>query len=114
MLGLYRASYYYQVEEKDREADIELMGLEAIYPKKNLSQPRQPEVKFPHLMNGLKIDRPNQSCCADITYIPLKEGFGYCVSNFEDDLLNIFEAYKGKRYSTKKGMNRLLNEKSER
>lgn len=121
MLGLCRASYYYQAEEKDREADRELMGLidreylehpfygsrrmtevlkargycinrkkvqrlmyemglEAIYPKKNLSQPGQPEVKFPYLMNGLKIDRPNQAWCADITYIPLKEGFGYCVA----------------------------------
>ena len=28
----------------------------------------------------------------------------------EDDLLNAFEAYKGKQYNTKKGMNRLLNE----
>lgn len=31
-------------------------------------------------------------------------------SGVEDNLLNIFESHKGKRYSTKKGMNRLLNE----
>lgn len=121
MLGLCRASYYYQGEDKDFAADIELkriidkeyldhpfygsrrmtevlkahgyyinrkrvqrlmqeMGLEAIYPKKNLSKPGEPEVKYPYLMRGLKIDRPNQAWCADITYIPLKDGFGYCVA----------------------------------
>lgn len=31
-------------------------------------------------MNSLKTDRPNKAWCADITYIPLKDGFGYCVA----------------------------------
>lgn len=56
------------------------MGLKAIYPKKNLSSPGEQEVKFPYLMRRLKVDRPNKAWCADITYIPLKDGFGYCVA----------------------------------
>lgn len=32
------------------------------------------------------------------------------ISGIKDDLLNAFEAHKGKHYSTKRGMNRLLNE----
>jgi putative transposase len=31
-------------------------------------------------MKSLSIERPNQAWCADITYIPLKHGFGYCVA----------------------------------
>lgn len=31
-------------------------------------------------MRTLKIDRPNKAWCADITYIPLQDGFGYCVA----------------------------------
>lgn len=121
LLGLCRASYYYQEEEKISETDIELMrlidqeyldhpfygsrrmtemlkaqgyhvnrkrvqrlmqemGLEAIYPKRNVSKPGSPEIKYPYLMKSLKIDRPNKAWCADITYIPLKEGFGYCIA----------------------------------
>jgi putative transposase len=53
------------------------MGIEAIYPKKNLS--RRGLVKYvrPYLLRGLKIDRPNQVWAIDITYIPMKEGFMY-------------------------------------
>jgi putative transposase len=53
------------------------MGIEAIYPKKNLS--RRGLVKYvrPYLLRGLTIDRPNQVWAIDITYIPMKEGFMY-------------------------------------
>lgn len=70
----------YCINRKRVQRLMQEMGLEAIYPKKNLSQPGEPEVRFPYLMNGLKIDRPNKAWCADITYIPLKDGFAYCIA----------------------------------
>jgi putative transposase len=56
------------------------MGLEAVYPKKNLSRPGKPEIRFPYLMRNAIIDRPNKAWCADITYIPLQGDFGYCIA----------------------------------
>ena len=35
---------------------------------------------IPYLLRGLKIDRPNQVWCADITYIPMRRGFLYLVA----------------------------------
>lgn len=53
------------------------MGLEAIYPKPNLSK-HHPEHKiYPYLLRGVKITRPNQVWSTDITYIRLACGFLY-------------------------------------
>lgn len=62
---------------------MNLMGLEAIYPKKKrLSNPGQEgvNVKFPYLLRDLKIERANYVWSADITYIPMKKGFIYLVA----------------------------------
>ena len=56
------------------------MGLEAIYPKKNLSLKRKNHKIYPYLLRGVKITRPNQVWSSDITYIRLLEGFAYLVS----------------------------------
>lgn len=56
------------------------MGLEAIYPKKNLSQPYPRHKKYPYLLKGLLIDKPNQVWCTDVTYIRLSKGFMYLVA----------------------------------
>lgn len=55
------------------------MGLYAIYPRKkpNLSQPCPLHKKFPYLLSGLPIIRPNQVWGTDITYIRLKGCFAY-------------------------------------
>jgi len=55
------------------------MGLQAIYPKKklNLSDPDRNSKKFPYLLSGLPIIRPNQVWGTDITYIRLRDGFAY-------------------------------------
>ena len=56
------------------------MGLVAIYQKPRTSV-RHPEHKiYPYLLRGLRINRPNQVLCADITYVPLKRGFLYLVA----------------------------------
>lgn len=59
---------------------MRLMGLEAVYPKPWLSKPTNEHKKFPYLLKGLFIDRPNQVWCADITYIKLVHGFLYLVA----------------------------------
>jgi putative transposase len=56
---------------------LRLMGLMAIYPKKNLSKLGLKKYVRPYLLRGLEIHRPNQVWAIDITYIPLKKGFLY-------------------------------------
>ena len=56
---------------------LRLMGLMAIYPKKNLSRLGLKKYIRPYLLKGLTIDRPNQVWAIDITYIPMKNGFLY-------------------------------------
>jgi len=60
---------------------MRLMGLEAIYPRPRLSQSGgQQHRKYPYLLRGLTIDRPNHVWAADITYIRLWQGFVYLVA----------------------------------
>lgn len=59
---------------------MRLMGLEAIYPKPNLSQAAAAHPKYPYLLKGLTIDRPDQVWGADITYIRLQSGFIYLIA----------------------------------
>jgi putative transposase len=56
---------------------LRLMGLMAIYPKRNLSKLGLAKYIHPYLLKGLKIERPNQVWAIDITYIPMKNGFLY-------------------------------------
>ena len=56
---------------------LRLMGLMAIYPKRNLSKLGAKKYIHPYLLKNLKIDRPNQVWAIDITYIPMKNGFLY-------------------------------------
>jgi putative transposase len=59
---------------------MRLMGLEAIYQKPNTSQGHPDHKVYPYLLRGLRIERPNQVWCADITYIPMARGFVYLVA----------------------------------
>jgi len=56
------------------------MGLEAIYPKPNLSKSAPMNEKYPYLLKGLAILRPNQVWGSDITYIRTAHGFVYLVA----------------------------------
>ena len=56
------------------------MGLMALYPKRNLSKPAPGHTKYPYLLRGLAVLRPNQVWSTDITYIRLKQGFVYLVA----------------------------------
>ncbi len=56
---------------------MRLMGLEAIYPKPNLSKLLHAKYCRPYLLRGLVIDRPNQVWGVDLTYIRMGKGFMY-------------------------------------
>jgi putative transposase len=56
------------------------MGLEPIYPKPNLSKNHTQSPRYPYLLKGLIIDRPNQVWGTDITYIKMRQGFVYLVA----------------------------------
>lgn len=59
---------------------MRLMGLEAIYPKPNLSKPSKGHKIYPYLLRGVTIDRVDQAWSTDITYIRLNRGFIYLVA----------------------------------
>jgi putative transposase len=56
---------------------MQLMALQTIYPKPNLSKPHPGHKIYPYLLRDVEIVRPNQVWSADITYIRLKGGFMY-------------------------------------
>ena len=59
---------------------MRLMGLEAIYRRPNTSKPTPEHRVYPYLLKGVKIYRVNQVWTADITYIPMAQGFLYLVA----------------------------------
>ena len=53
------------------------MGIEAIYPKPNLSKPHLGHKIYPYLLRGVPVKRNNQVWSTDITYIRMSAGFLY-------------------------------------
>ena len=56
---------------------MRVMGVSAIYPKKDLSRSNELHKKYPYLLRGVEITRTNHVWSTDITYIRLKKGFVY-------------------------------------
>jgi putative transposase len=57
-----------------------VMGIEAIYPKANRSQPGPGHEIYPYLLRGKTVTGPDQVWSSDITYIPMRFGFMYLVA----------------------------------
>ena len=53
------------------------MGIEAIYPRPNLSKSDKLNPIYPYLLNDVEIVQPNQVWSIDITYIPIRSSFLY-------------------------------------
>jgi len=70
----------YNVNRKCIQRLYGLMGLEAIYPKPNLSKAIKEHKKYPYLLRGVDIDRQDQVWSSDITFIRLKYGFVYLMA----------------------------------
>ena len=67
---------------------LRLMGIMAIYPKKNLSRLGQAKYIRPYLLRDLKITKPNQVWAIDITYIPMPKGFLYLTA-----IIDVYSRY---------------------
>lgn len=83
--GILRMTAYlreqgYQVNHKRVGRLMRLMGIRAIYPKPRLSKGLDNCEKYPYLLRGVVIQRPNQVWGTDITYIKLRQGFIYLVA----------------------------------
>ncbi|PJA71736.1 hypothetical protein CO152_05095 [bacterium CG_4_9_14_3_um_filter_33_26] len=59
---------------------MNIMGIEAIYPKPNLSQNDKSHPIYPYLLKNLDITKPNQVWGTDITYIRVKNDWLYLVA----------------------------------
>jgi putative transposase len=70
----------YAVNEKRVRRLLRLMGVEAIYPKPQLSRAGETVVRYPYLLREMAIERPNQVWSTDITYIRMPRGFLYLVA----------------------------------
>ena len=70
----------YAVNRKRISRLMELLGIEAVYPKPKLSSPGEGHRIYPYLLRGKTVDRVNQVWSTDITYIRMAEGFLYLVA----------------------------------
>ena len=84
----YLRSLKYHVNPKRVRRLMRKMGLEAIYPKPNLSKPNKEHKIYPYLIKGLKIERANQVWSSDITYLPMSKGYLYLVA-----IIDIYSRY---------------------
>ena len=67
----------YPIGPKRIRRMFRLMCRETIYRRKNLTKLGMKKFIKPYLLRRLRITRPNQVWCTDITYIPMKQGFMY-------------------------------------
>jgi putative transposase len=70
----------YTVNRKRLARLMQLMGIEAIYPKPKLSQPGEGHKIYPYLLRDVEVNRVNQVWSTDITYIRMAHGFVYLVA----------------------------------
>jgi putative transposase len=69
-----------QINRKRVKRLMQLMGLVALVPRPGTSKATPCNKIYPYLLRGLTIDRPNHVWAADITYIPMANGFMYLVA----------------------------------
>jgi putative transposase len=68
------------INRKHVQRLMRLMGIEALYPKPNLSRPAPGHETYPYLLRHVMIERPHQVWSADITDCPVPSGFLYLVA----------------------------------
>lgn len=74
------ADYGYHVGRDKIRSCYQTLGLEAIYPKANLSKRNHEHKVYPYLLRGVAVNKVNQVWSADITYIRLQHGYVYLVA----------------------------------
>jgi putative transposase len=59
---------------------MQVMGIQALTPKRNLSKPSKDHLIFPYLLRNFSITKTNQVWSTDITFIPMYKSFAYLVA----------------------------------
>ncbi|WP_217605263.1 IS3 family transposase [Chitinophaga sp. GbtcB8] len=67
----------YTVNAKRIRRLMRAVGWKTVYCKPRTTRPDPIALKYPYLLTGLQITRPNQVWGIDITYVPMKDGFMY-------------------------------------
>jgi putative transposase len=75
--GSRRMAIMLDVNRKRIQRLMRILGIEALYPKPNLSRPTPGHELYPYLLRGLAIGHPNHVWSTDITYLPMRGGFLY-------------------------------------
>jgi len=70
----------YVVNHKRVQRLMQKMGLQAIYPKPKTTIAAKEHQVYPYLLRDFVVTHPQQVWSADITYIPLRQGFMYLVA----------------------------------
>jgi len=78
----------YHISRKKVRNLMTALKINAIYPKLNLSKANKEHKKYPYLLKGLEINRPNQVWCTDITYIKIGKGFMYLTA-----IIDVYSRY---------------------
>jgi putative transposase len=76
-MTVYLNNLGHQVNRKRTQRLYQHMGLEAVYPKPNLSKKHPKHAIYPYLLKNLAIKHVDQVWSADITYVRLTKGFVY-------------------------------------
>lgn len=76
-MAIYLQNLGFQVNHKRVRRLMRKLGLEAIYPKPNLSKPGKDHLTYPYLLRGVAVKYSDQVWATDITYIRLGSGFVY-------------------------------------
>ncbi len=79
-MTIYLQNLGHRVNHKRVKRLMRKLGLEAIYPKPNLSKPNKEHLRFPYLLKDRLIEKPNEVWATDITYIRLHSGFIYLLA----------------------------------
>jgi len=77
LVTILERDYHQKVNRKRLQRLRQEMGHEAIWCKPRTSIPDNTSRKHPYLLRKLKIERPDQVWCADITYVPMAHGHAY-------------------------------------
>ena len=80
-MTIYLQRQGYPINHKRVQRLMQIMGLQAVYPKKKRSNgPVQEHKVYSYLLQDLPITHVNQVWSADITYVPMPHGFMYLVA----------------------------------
>lgn len=65
------------VNRKRAQRVMRRMQIRSVRVRRSTSESGVRLLKFPYLLDGMTVERPNQVWCSDVTYVPMERGFMY-------------------------------------